>query len=67
MKVRQYAKQAGFEIIGKLTRRPECEYETDYFGNRVRTDCRAYEDEAKNMYYISKKGVCIATADNEII
>lgn len=67
MIVRQYAKQVGFEIIGKLTRRPEYEYDTDYYGNRVHSGCKTYEDEAKNIYHTSKKGICIVTADDEVI
>ena len=37
MKIREYAKSVGFEIVGKLTRRPEWEYTTDNFTGKKRS------------------------------
>lgn len=59
MKIRDYAKEVGFEIVGKLTRHPELEYDCD--------DCRHYVDEADNEYIVGKNGVCIVTADGDVI
>lgn len=66
--IREYAKVNGFEIVGKLTRRPEWEYNMDTFtGEKKHSGCRHYSDEGGNEYIIGKKGCCIVTADDEVI
>ena len=68
MNIREYASKVGHEIIGKLERHPEMEFTTDSFtGERVRTKEKFYMDEAKNEYWVGKKGVCIVTADGGVI
>lgn len=62
MKIRQYAKEVGFKIVGKLTRFPKGE--TYGIDNRKQ---RAYIDEAGNEYYSDKGGCCIVTVDGAII
>lgn len=67
MTIREFAKERGFEIIGKLTRHPEKEWITDpYSGEKVH-DARVYVDEAGNEYLVDKKGICICTADGSVI
>lgn len=65
MKIREYAKLVGFEIVGKLSRFPKGEtYGIDYRKQR------AYIDEAGNEYYTDSGdacGCCIVTADGRII
>ena len=68
MKIREYAKSVGFEIIGKLIRRPEWEYTTDYFtGKKKHSGFKHYSDEGGNEYISGKRGVCIVTADDAVI
>ena len=48
MKIREYAKSVGFEVIGKLTRRPEWEYETNGFdGSRRHSGVKSYSDDGE--------------------
>ena len=56
--IRQYAKENGHTIIGKLTRRPEWEI--------ARND-RWYIDEAGNEYFLCCGRCCIVTADGAVI
>ena len=68
MTIREYAEKCGFKIVGKLTRHPEKEYETDGFdGGKKHCGCRYYTDEAGNEYWIGPKGVCIVDADGGVI
>lgn len=68
MKIRDYAKEVGFEIAGKLTRHPEWEYTADDFsGKKKHSGCRHYSDEDGNEYIVGKKGMCIVTADGGVI
>lgn len=67
MTLREFAKQNGHEIIGKLTRRPEWEYTTDYKGDPKHSGCKHYSDEAGNEYISGKNGHCIVTADGAVI
>lgn len=67
MTIRQYAKQAGHEIVGKLTRHQEWEYKEDTFGERKHSGVKSYSDEGGNCYHVSKRGVCIVTADDTVI
>lgn len=68
MGIREYAKACGHVIVGKLTRRPEFEYRTDWAtGEKKHSGCRHYTDEAGNEYIIGKGGFCIVTADDCII
>jgi len=67
MTIREYAKKCGFEVVGKLTRRPEFEYETDWFdGSKRRTEERCYFDEGGNEYWIGKRGVCCVNAEGGV-
>lgn len=60
--IRQYAKEIGFEIIGKLHR---CE--TPVGKAWCRND-RCYEDDAGNEFIIcAKGGILIVTADGAVI
>ncbi len=68
MTIREYAKSKNFKIIGKLTRHPEWELELDGFSGEERSSkTKSYSDEGGNVYHISKKGICIITANDEII
>lgn len=68
MTIREYAKSVGFEIVGKLTRRPEWEYTRDDFtGEKKHSGCKHYSDEGGNEYISGKSGVCIVTADDAVI
>lgn len=68
MAIREYAQKVGFKIIGKLTRHPEREWNINYMtGEKYYIGAKIYSDEAGNEYYISKKGVCIVTADDGVI
>lgn len=58
MSIRQQAQQLGFEIVGKLTRRPEWEKDRHE---------RAYIDEAGNEYYTRRGVLTIVTADGGVI
>lgn len=58
MNIRQQAKALNFEIVGKLTRRPE--WETNKHE-------RAYMDEAGNEYYTRRGVLTIVTADGGVI
>lgn len=67
MTIREYAKQCGHEVVGKLVRHPELEKlnETDNKDGRY----YFYIDEAGNEYWIDTKDkkVCIVTADGGVI
>lgn len=68
MNIRQYAKVVGFEIVGKLTHRPEWEYTRDGFtGEMKHSGFKHYADEGGNEYISGKGHVCIVTADDAII
>ena len=62
MTIRQYAKENGHEIIGKLTRNAEAEHGTTV---------RYYFDEAFNEYWVERKNgktsICIVTAEGMVI
>ena len=65
MTVRTFASSVGHKVVGRLSRRVDLEYETNWFdGSKVHTDTKAYIDEAGNVYFIGKKGSCIVTADD---
>lgn len=56
MTIRQYAKEVGFEIVGKLTLIKNSD-------NRY----RIYMDEAGNEFVVDKRGIGIVTADGAVI
>lgn len=58
MSIREQAKHLGFEIIGRLTRRPEWERSARE---------RAYIDDAGNEYYTRRGILTIVTADGGVI
>lgn len=58
MSIREQAKILGFEIIGRLTRRPEWERSTKE---------RAYIDDAGNEYYTRRGILTIVTVDGVVI
>lgn len=66
-KIRAYAKSVDHEIIGKLIRRPEWEYDLDENMNKHPSKYRWYIDEAGNEYTVGPAGVAIITADGSII
>lgn len=66
-KIRAFAKSVDHEIIGKLTRRPEWEYDLDENMNKHPSKCRWYIDEAGNEYCVGKLGVTIVTAEGVVI
>ena len=67
-KIRLYAEKCGFEVIGKLIRHPELEYDTNgYTGEKVHTGYKHYIDEGGNEYDVGARGVCITTADGGVI
>lgn len=62
--IREYAKENGFEIIGKLTRKVSKAEKWNAVKGEMETISTIYwEDEAGNTY---TKG-CIVTADGEVI
>lgn len=64
MSIREYAKENGFEIVGKLTRKVSKKEEFNKVKGQMETISTVYwEDEAGNTY---TKG-CIVTADGEVI
>lgn len=65
--IREFAKEVGFEIVGKLTRHPELEMELQWDGTKKRGKERIYLDEAGNEYIIGQKGVCIVDTDGGVI
>lgn len=68
MTIREYAKSVGFQIVGKLTRHPEWEYDTDPFdGSKRHSGARSYADEGGNIYHTTKRGICIITVNDEVI
>ena len=58
MSIREQAQNLGFEIVGKLLRRPEWERNSKE---------RAYIDEAENEYYTWRGILTIVTADGAVI
>ena len=58
MSIRKQAERLGFEIIGRLTRRPEWERSTKE---------RAYIDDAGNEYYTRRGILTIVTIDGGVI
>lgn len=68
MTIREYAKSVGFQIVGKLTRRPEWEYTLDGFtGETKHSGCKHYSDDCGNEYVTGGGSVCIVTADGDVI
>ena len=62
--IREYAKENGFEIIGKLTRKVSKQEQFNMVKGEMETISTIYwEDEAGNTY---TKG-CIVTVDDEVI
>ena len=62
--IRACAKSVNHEIIGRLTRRPEWEYDTDSFtGKKKHSGYHHYSDEGGNEYIVGKHGICIVDAD----
>ena len=62
--IREYAKENGFEIIGKLTRKVSKKESFNMVKGEMETISTVYwEDEAGNTY---TKG-CIVTADGDVI
>lgn len=67
MTIKEYAKAHNHGIVGKLTRHPEAEWYYE-FGKRIQyKGYKVYLDEAQNEYSINKHGVCIITADGNVI
>ena len=58
MSIREQAQKLGFEIIGRLIRRPEWERSSKE---------RAYIDEAENEYYTRRGILTIVTAEGAVI
>lgn len=68
MKIREYAKSVGFEVVGKLTRHPEWEYETNmYDGIKRHSGVKSYSDDGGNVFHVGSGGICIVSADDSII
>ena len=67
MTIREYAKQVGFQIVGKLTRRPDLDDVSRDWSVRIRRRNACYMDEAQNEYYIGDDGCYIITADGGVI
>lgn len=70
MTIRQYAKQVGHEVVGKLTRHPEWEFDQNPFTGEVRHNregARHYADEGGNEYIVSPRGVVIIDPDGGVI
>lgn len=62
--IREYAKEVGFEIVGKLTRKVSKAEKFNWAKGEMETVSTIYwEDEAGNTY---TKG-CIVTADGAVI
>ena len=57
MTIRQYAKENGHVVVGKLTRKPEWESNND----------RWYVDEDDNEYLVSGDKVAIVTKEGGVI
>lgn len=62
MTIREYARQRHVEVVGRLKRLPAHDGR-DPDGKRY----RFYIDEAQNEYTINSNGVCIVTADGDVI
>ena len=61
MTCREYAKQAGFTVVGKLRRVPVAEHNKDIIA-------AVYLDENENEYWTTKAGCwCIVTADGGVL
>ncbi len=68
MGIREYAAKVGFTVVGKLTRLPEFEYETNWFdGSKKHIDDRCYFDEGGNEYWTGPKGICIVDTEGGVI
>lgn len=66
--IRKYAKAVDHKIIGKLTRKPEWEYNMDYnAGTHRHSGCRHYADEGGNEYIVGKGGISIVTTKGDVI
>ena len=62
MSIREYAKAHNHQVVGNLVRQPEHDGK-DPDG----TPYRFYMDAILNEYTINKNGVCIVTADGNVI
>lgn len=67
MNIRDFAKANGHEVVGKLTRHKEWEWDLQWDGSQKHSGVKSYSDEAGNVYHIGKKGVSIVTVDGDII
>lgn len=64
MNIREYAKQNGFEIVGKLTKKVEKREQFNYCNGEMEVKSVVFwEDEAGNTYTKD----CIVTADGAVI
>jgi len=62
MSIREYAKAHNHTVVGKLLRMPK------YDGiDQDGTPYRFYIDYAGNEYTINRNGICITTADGNVI
>lgn len=69
-KIRKYAAEVGHQVVGKLTRQAEWEWDRDWIsGEKKHCGSRIYTDEGGNEYLLPRKtgGVCIITADGGVI
>ena len=66
--IQAYAISVNHEIVGKLTRYPEKEMEFDWDTLETkRGNFKFYMDEANNEYIVTKRDICIITADGGVI
>ena len=66
--IREYASKVGHQVVGRLTRHPEWEYQTNSItGERKHSGCRHYSDEGGNEYIVGKKGIAIVDAEGAVI
>ena len=61
MTIREYAKQYNVEVIGNLHRIPCDRRDPDG------TPYQLYVDDAGNEYTVNRNGICIVTADGNVI
>ena len=67
-RIRTHAKVVGHKIVGNLIRHPEKEMEVDSGSLEMkRGNFKLYIDEANNEYIVTKRDVCIITADGSVI
>ena len=68
MTIREFAKQQGHEIVGRLKRQPDIEEFSQYDGKNIQW--RFYLDEIGNEYLVNvndKDCICIVTYDGGVI